>query len=355
MFWRRNKRPKDSLRDSFLETVTPLWNIQPSELKLVENGFEWLPGSHLVRVFVHEDARKLVEPPPLRISISTAYRRCVPVRDRKFVELAGYSANLSCPTYSWVYPPVELEDILGGHPTDLELFASVYVDESTSGWLPRFFARMSIMQPVNAEIQSEMDGVIFGGAQPAFSSGSKVPVTNAILGVARDVLVPEGKKPNHWIGSDEFEVFVDVVAGQDNCLAYATKEGMVLATPFGEEKASIYFWTHQHHQLGNGLLIGTKIPMGQVKNDVFDLAAALNFLESRFWTDIPQLGCWHPHSEEKSLAHTVFVPNALFMPNLVGYLAHWALQRVEWLQRTRFPELPKLTIDEILENESKGS
>lgn len=270
MFWRRQKKPRGALvsRDSFLETVAPVWRVKESEIKPVENGFEWLPGNHIVRVFVHEDARKLNDPPAVRITVSTDYRRWVPVRDRQFVELAGHSASLCCSTYSWVYPPRDIaEEFFAGRSTDLDLFASAYVTEATSRWLPTFFAHMALMQPINAEIQSGMGSFVFGDAEPALARRPKVTNINEILNAVRDVIAPEGQKPSAWLNSCEFEDFVDTYARSDRCVGALTDYGMVLETPFGSDSAGILFRTDiQHPQLGQGLLIATVIDAGLVPN-----------------------------------------------------------------------------------------
>lgn len=356
MFWRRKKSLTDtSPRDWFLEVAAPIWDAQDSEFVLIEDGFEWLPGSHTVRVHVHPDARKLHDAPGLRIAINTDYRRSVPVDSEQFVRLTGVSAALCCPTYSWVYPPAEVaKEFYGSHPTDMHLFASAYIDEHTKEWLPAFLARMSIMQPINAEIHSDMPSDIFCGAQPHFAGGSKAKTINGVLNAVRDVFVPAGKSPSKWAGSDEFEAFVNTYGRSELCVGYCTPDGMALETPFGSDSAFIFFKTDEnHHQLGHGLLVATLIGAGQIDHRSFSEAAGLNFLESRLWTDIPQSGCWHPQGEAEDLAHSFFVPNSLFMPNLVGYLAHWALERVQWMRSKRLPDMPDLTMSEILEDRLK--
>jgi hypothetical protein len=359
MFWRLQKQPRGALvsRDSFLETVTRVWRVKDSEIKLVENGFEWLPGNHTVRVFVHEDARKLSDPPAVRITVSTDYRRWVPVRDRQFVELAGYSANMCCSTYSWVYPPRDIADeFFAGHSTDLDLFASVYITEATSRWLPTLFAHMALLQPINAEIQAGMGGFVFGDAEPALARRPKVTNVNEILNAVRDAIAPQGQKPSAWLDSGEFEDFVETYARSERCVGAVTDYGMILETPFGSASAGIMFRTDiQHPQLGQGLLIATVIDARQIPHNVFDEAATLNFLESRFWTDVPQLGCWHPHGERHNLTHSIFIPNAMFAPHLVAHFAHWALDRVEWVLGKRFPKMPSLPMSDILEKRLKES
>ena len=127
---------------------------------------------------------------------------------------------------------------------------------------------------------------------------------------------------------------------------------MTLETPFGADSALINFKTDQQHpQLGNGLLVTTQIRSSQSFKDVCVEAAGLNFLESRIWTDFPQLGRWHPQetsNKEANWAHSCFIPNALFRPGLVENFAYWAIARIQWVRRTRFPELKDLTMAEIL-------
>ena len=234
----------------------------------------------------------------------------------------------------------------------MQLFSSAYVDEAIVGWLSEFLAQMAIMQPINAEIQSAKAPEIFGGGQPAFAGGSKRSNLGEILNVAEAIFVPEGKKESNWIGSDEFENFAERRAKNDVCFGFGDKKGMTLETPFGADSALINFKTDQQHpQLGNGLLVTTQIRSSQSFKDVCVEAAGLNFLESRIWTDFPQLGCWHPQetsNKEANWAHSCFIPNALFRPGLVENFAYWAIARIQWVRRTRFPELKDLTMAEIL-------
>jgi hypothetical protein len=145
-----------------------------------------------------------------------------------------------------------------------------------------------------------------------------------ILTVVDTIFVPEGKKNSKWIGSDEFEKFAEKHAKNDVCFGFGDKGGMTLETPFGADSALIKFKTDQQHpQLGNGLLIATQIRSSQRFEDVCVEAAGLNFLETRTWTDFPQLGCWHPQEtseNEANWAHSCFIPNALFMPGLIEIL-----------------------------------
>jgi hypothetical protein len=332
--------------------ITRIWSVEDSDFRKLENGFEWLPGSHAVQVRV---ARHVERPDRIRIWIATDFLRSVPVESGTFVHLLGASSKFLCAGSSVVYPPLEVwKKYFDNHPANVEFFSSAYVDQHTAGWLPEFLAQTAIMQPINAEIQSTNAPKIYGGGEPAYADGQKKDRVSDMLFVAEHVLVPEGRKDSKWIGCEEFRKFADEYGKCDVCFDMADDNGMSLETPFGDDSALINFRTDQRHpQLGSGLLVYTQIRSSQNFCETCVEAAGLNFLESKFWTDFPQLGCWHPHittEKETNWAHSCFIPNALFMPGLVEYLGVWSVERVQWVRRTRFPKLENKAMDEILLN-----
>ena len=81
-------------------------------------------------------------------------------------------------------------------------------------------------------------------------------------------------------------------------------------------------------------------------------AVLLNFLEARTWTDVPQLGCWtvfETEDETDALAHSCFIPNALYAEGLAGNLALWSIARAQWVRKTRWPDLEDMPMREIIE------
>jgi hypothetical protein len=174
---------------------------------------------------------------------------------------------------------------------------------------------------------------------------------SGVLSIAEGVLVPEGRKDSKWIGCEEFRKFEDEYAKSDVFFCLGDDDGMFLETPFGDDSALISFRTDQNHlQLGSGLLIYTQIHSCQNFYEACVEAAGLNFFEAKFWTGFPQLGCWHPGGtaeNEAHVAHSCFIPNALFLPGLVAYLGIWAVDRVRWVRRKRFPDAKDKTVAEI--------
>jgi hypothetical protein len=277
-----------SVRDSALKELAEIWCIEDSEITQHEHGFDWLPGSHTVRVRIHKDI-ETPGPERFRMTMTTDYLRSLPSYDRMFVRHAGLVAKLHCPAYSLVYPPTDI--VKKYHPDEpprMYLFSSAYLYEDTGRWLAQFFARMSILQPIYAELQSINAPEIVGGGRPDFAGGSKRTMVNGILNVQRDVIIPEGKKPNSWIGSDEFAHFVEVHGQNEGCLGVGDKQGMTLQVPFGSQYAVINLRTDRPHRLlGNGLLIETEVLSYEDFDEACVDAAAMNFLESVDWSDFP--------------------------------------------------------------------
>jgi hypothetical protein len=308
-----------AMRNVAIEEIAQTWSISDSELSLQENGFDWLPGSHTVRVRIFGDERKSSCPERFRIGVTTDYLRSVPVDNDKFVRMVGIMSKFLSSTYSMAYPPFDIwKEFFDAKPADMKLFSSAYVDEAIAGWLPTFLARMAIVQPINAEIQAKQASEMFGGGQPAFADSSKKSNISENLTVAQAIFGREGEKESNWIGSDEFESFAEKHAKNDVCFGSGDTTSMTLETPFGEDSALIRFQTDQQHpQLGNGLLVTTQIRSSQSFEEVCIETAGLNFMESSTWTDFPQLGCWHPQKSsgnKANWAHSSFIPNALFMP-----------------------------------------
>jgi hypothetical protein len=130
-----------------IEEITRIWSVEDSERRKLENGFEWLPGSHAVQVRV---SRHVERPDRIRIWITTDFLRSVPVESSEFVHLVGLISKFECTGNSLVYPPLHIWRAFFDNQAELHLFSSAYVDQHTAGWLPGCLARMAIMQPINA-------------------------------------------------------------------------------------------------------------------------------------------------------------------------------------------------------------
>lgn len=194
-------------------------------------------------------------------------------------------------TYSLVYPPLEVwREHPNGQAPMLTAFSSAYVSPNTAGWLPQFLARTSLIQAINAEIQTESLAKDFGGEPALIASGDRHKHDD-ILHIVEDIYAPEGSKPSHWSNVEEFSQFSAQFAQSDNCFGTGDRSGMTLETPFGDNSALIRLLSEEPHpQLGNGLLVTLQLPVWLAPDAAAREVAFFNFLEARMWTDFPQLG-----------------------------------------------------------------
>jgi hypothetical protein len=335
-----------------LQTIASTWQVDDGATEWVDNGFDWTPGSHLVKVRAFPNE---IEPKERwRITVRTDFLTSVSVEDPKFVGMAAVNSRFLTSTYSMDYPPAEIwKAHWNGEPAKLSFFSSIYVYAGTVGWLPRFFAREAIIQVVNAEIYSSGASELLFSGEPNFRPSGKNDNPDPILEVVETVYKPEGEKPSHWRSTNEFIEFGDKYGRSDGCFGMGDKSSLTLETPFGEDSALIRLRSDQRHpQLGSGLLVTIQIPFSQVDTKIQEDSAFLNFLEARRWTDFPQLGCWHPLTvaDGKSrLAHTSFVPNALCADGIATNFAIWSVARVRWLRSELWPNLEDKPMSEVLQ------
>lgn len=358
---------QNALIESALEQILDVWQVDTKDLRgRGPRGFDWLPGSHLVSVravpFDASDPSYLMmqgiggaDPREngVRVSVSTRLLADFPINNSKAVKFLDVMTPMLSSTYSLVYPPQVLLDT-ENEPEgsfDLELFSSIYIDNNLVGWLPKFFAQATIMQPIDAELRADKLPELMGGGQPAFEDGSKSEKVDGIFEVADQIFVPAGAKPSKWQGSDEFAEFAEVFGKSEDCIANGDPKGLTAEVPFGNESALLQCWTNQAHpQLGNGLLITLQIPHNLADQSDGGVAV-LNFFEARGWTEVPNLGCWHSRDTGSARgtvsAHSTFIPNALYRPGLVQNFMLWEIARARWVRSVFFPEMQDRLMSEI--------
>lgn len=365
---------QDELIARALEQILDIWQVDTKDLRQTgPKGFDWLPGSHLVRVravpvdpkdptYLMLQNMSGVDPREngVRLSVTTRLLKEFPINDTNAINLLNKMAPMLSSTYSLVYPPTAIIEAANGPqgPFDLELFSSVYIDKNLLDWLPKFFAQATIMQAIDAELSGYSLPDVLGGGQPAYEEGNKSEQLDGIFDVREQIFVPEGLQPSRWQGSDEFADFVEKFGKSEGCIANADPKGLTAEVPFGNETALIQCWTDQSHpKLGNGLLVTLQLPYGFA--DHTDVgAAALNFFESRTWTEVPNFGCWHSRNIGSARgtvpAHSTFIPNTLYRPGLIQNLILWEAGRTRWVRHTFFPELRDALMSEIYEERFRG-
>jgi hypothetical protein len=337
-----------NLGDLCLKAIASTWLVDDAAMKTVDGGFDWSPGSHLVRV----RAQKHPSEDRWRVSVETNFLTSVPIEDTKFIELTAMTSVVGTSPYAMQYPPAALwkRASLEESPK-LTLFSSVYVSRELARWLPAFFAAEALVQVTNAEILSAITAETVGG-NPDFLPSGKNLNPDGILEVLNDIYALEGAKPSRWNDIDEFIEVAEKYGRSDACFGMGDRSALTLETPFGSDSALIQLLSDvQHPQLGSGLLVTVQLPFLRSAADIAQEAAFLNFWEAREWTNFPQLGRWQPHHVAEGkirLAHTSFVPNVLYRPGLATNFAIWSIARASWVRHERWPELEDRPMIEIL-------
>jgi hypothetical protein len=219
-------------------------------------------------------------------------------------------------------------------------------------WLPRFFAQMTIMQPIDAERIGDKWTKVLSGGRPAFELGHRRQQIDNILDVADQVFVPAGAQKSMWEGTNEFNDFAEKFANSEVCIGFGEPNKFSCEVPFGGDTALIRCWTDRPHpQLGNGLLVTLDLPFFSSDPHPWSGPAFLNIIEARSWTEVAQFGCWHSQEFGSGrgtvTGHTVFVPNALYRPGLVANLILWEIGRARWVRQTFFPDIEDRLMPEI--------
>jgi hypothetical protein len=345
-------------RSDLLETVASIWKPHQARTRWCDDGFDWSPGSHLIRIrVVPPQATEPGQPERWGLWAQTELLNSPPIDQPEFGDRLAAGAPFITSMYALVYPPHFVwQKYFGGEPPVLRLFSSVYVSDEMREFLPQLLCQVALLQAVSAEFQSERLAEGLGG-KPAFIGSRKARDRDEILDTAHAFYAGEGAKPSRWEKSDEFDDFVDEYGECDACFGDSNEAGMTLETPFGDDSAVIQFRSDEpHRQLGNGLRVSMRLPPISSEEGVVVQAAYLNFLEAKFWTGVPQLGCWYVDSEaeEMSVVHSCFVPNALYVEGLAGNLALYCLDRARWARKHLLPKVQDKPMGEIIDQRTRS-
>src|SRR5262245_50430377 len=69
---------------SCLQTIASIWQVDDSAVKWVDGGFDWAPGSHLVRVRAERNEGSGED--RWRVSVTTDFLTTVPIEELRFIE-----------------------------------------------------------------------------------------------------------------------------------------------------------------------------------------------------------------------------------------------------------------------------
>lgn len=180
-----------------LQEIASVWQVDRGDTHWRQSGFDWSPGSHLVRVrTVAPGADDPENCDRWRLSVETELLTWAASGGSTIMSRLATITPLMTSTYSLVYRDHNRRPALN-------FFSSVYLDPEMVPSVLRFFAPVALLQPINAELHSEQWATDLGG-EAAFIGSRRAPHCDEILDVARQIYVPEGAKPSRWQNVSEF-------------------------------------------------------------------------------------------------------------------------------------------------------
>jgi hypothetical protein len=193
-----------SLAAQALHQIAEVWQVGKDRSEWSEDGFDWWPGDFRVSVRAQTDGKQR-DPETWRLLVKTDLLKDVPVAERHFKLLSPTVSRYLAPTYAWAYAPEEAWRREGSEAKPKLWFVScAYLDERNADWVPTFLADMSIMQPINAQIQADFLADMLNGGAPDGSRPEHLAHAglHGILSLAEQVYVPFGKEgvPLDWHG-----------------------------------------------------------------------------------------------------------------------------------------------------------
>jgi hypothetical protein len=336
-----------------IKRIADLYQISKEDCIWHERGFDWWPGDHKVSIYYETD-KDLDSENVFRLVFQTAFIKnlSLPVKAKLIESISSFA-----PSYGYVYPSEELikhhQNLDDKEQLNINLwFKSIaYLRDDTANWLPEFFGRMALLQPVDAQRMSKLDADLLGGI-PDISSLNEIKKSqDEILNVPQEIYVPAGKHASKWIDTGEFEEIAQRFGKSDICFGNGDSSGLTLETPFGDNSALIRLFTDiPHPALGNGLLSTIQLPFWESIDRVGDVCAHLNFLNSIDWTNAPYLGSWFPKQVKDDVycpAYSSFIPNALYETNLAANMALWCIAGAQYAKEKVWPDIKNITMDEI--------
>jgi hypothetical protein len=331
-----------------LDEIVAMWLVDEDPIRWLDpakdgaSGFDWWPGQFCVRVRAHRHADPVIDA-SIRIAIETDLLRGVGLASEEFQTKVDLLARIDTSTFAWVYVPEPVWEIANDPTVEKKLTLSNtgHVSPETIGWMPRLLAYAVISQAIYAQIQVSALAKLLGSGIP---DATRLPLQDA-RPLARFAEIAEyvrqmGNAASRFAGTGEFEAFRRRWSTREGFSAHAGQTRLLLRAPFGEDSAYIQFLTDEKHErLGHGLAVTLRLPISGQLPAAVEEAAYLNFMESRFWTGFSFLGCWQTSEKDGQFSpeFSLFVPNALYFPGLVGNIAYWFMARAGWFRMLKSP------------------
>jgi len=344
--WSGQRTPRARGRDiasAALGEISDVWKVDHTRVVARDDGFDWWPEDFKVSVTAIRRTDGHV-PETWMLSIRTDFLKDIPIDDARFLKFAGLNSGVFGSTYAWVFvPEVAWDHYRTRGATPRLWFANTaYLTADNASWLPGFLAHMSVLQPINARLASQAQGLLFGGT-PDTSTSRLLGRSNQsdVLSQSLAAIADSGSSVNRWIGTNEFEVLASNWRRLPGSVCHGNDYSFDLQVPLdGDLPGAIRLSTDEVHvQMGNGLLGNLRLPIFDDLKSTAERCAAWNLTDT-MWNDIPQFGCWYPlvlEHDEACPQFSTFIPNALYGNGIASLTVDWLYQKLRAVMYKEFP------------------
>jgi hypothetical protein len=334
-----------------IDLVLTAWQAESADIREIEGGVAWYPGTHEVLLRCSQDERD--DNTGHRIWTDTKVVVGANLDDPKCrAKLASY-ASLA-PTFCLEFTPADVREKYGlPNNGEVDFHTSVCVYAEDKSWLASHFATVSLLSVILAERSAPLiaDDIQAKSHSDRFRFSAGKSELDGIL-FADQSLVEAAKEPSRWTAVDEFEGIAEQYGKNDLCFGFGDKNGLTLEVPFGSDTALIRQHTDIPHPVfGNGLLTTIQLPIFDSAAETEQTCIWLNFMSTRSWTGSLIAGSWHPRQSRGDLfspAYGTFVPNAMYREGLATRYALWSISLVRWAQSTFWNHLENAKMIDIL-------
>lgn len=222
---------------------------------------------------------------------------------------------------------------------------SMVFHEEVFDWKLRLFSRLAIVQLAQRERMADDLVDLLQGRLSQWSHPVQGPREDPdeMLDVLPRVFAAAGDEPSRFAQESEFEAVLDWLDETPFFSAGVSAQGMAIEVPFGVDDTSLIMFSaaDRHPGLGSGLLIGTRVRQpGPTTGATQSIAARLNRSEAEAPSS-DLFGAWIERDGE--LAHSRFLPNALYQPGLIQELVVAACSRAVWVDSQLHHDDPPLS------------
>jgi hypothetical protein len=298
-------------------------------------GFSWWVGEFRQRIWAEpgvDEGGSMV----FKVCTATDFVNDVDADSPAFVDQVAAAAR-SASTSALVFDPRD---------RTLRHWTTITLHEDIGSWVFPLMIGSAYSQLATVNSASDAAEQVFGGKRDRNSRPPRGPssIRHARIEGWYAECEEEGRNCSAWAGTTEFAEAIELLRS-GNITASLTDQGLVAGFPFATncladeaavgdlpaDRTGLFEMdtAEPHPTHRNGLSTRLHLPLAMPEDLTHRLCAALNLLETREFTRSCLVGSWR--ADRDGLVFASFIPNILYVPDMVANLALAAQARTAWV------------------------